>query len=387
MRRRITRLFLCVGLASATLAAQPTQPPPAAPTFLETLIAAEQADQARFGAINSLSLKSKFTGAIGIAAGRTTRSWLFDRARVGKDDRGYDARQWRWASVTKQIVAVLVLQEVAKGTVALDQPVARYLPQFSSANAGKITVRQLLRHQSGLPNPDDTANGAPGMAPFYLPGYKGNRDPRTGYCAGPVKGEPGGNWAYNNCDYIVAGALLEAVTGKHWAKLVEERIAKPLGLRSLRAFPAGGQTHTGLAGGKPEPKIDFAAFGAAGGLQGTLDELLVFDRALLAGTLLPPAQLAEMWNGQPDLGYIALGQWVFEARLKDCAQPVRLVERRGSIGGVQVRNFIAPDRGVAIVVFADQAEGDFEFGEIWQGSGFSHDLLNTALCKSGDLAK
>lgn len=324
--------------------------------------------------------QAKFSGALGISSGKITQSWHFNRARVDKNDKGHDAQLWRWVSVTKQVIAVLVLQEVGKGMIDLDQPLSRYLPKFASANAGRITVRQLLRHQSGLPNPDDVQASATAMSAYYLPVYKGSRDPLTGYCAGAPKGEPGGNWAYNNCDYIVAGALLEAVTGKKWSKLVQERIAKPLGLKTLGAYPTGKPTHGGLVGGRPEPKIEFAAFAASGGLYGTLDDLLEFDRALMSGKLLAQKELDQLWDGQADLGYIALGQWVFDAPLKDCPKPIKLVERRGAIGGVQVRNFIAPESQTAVAIFTDKSEGDFQFGEIWQGVGFSHDVLNFALC-------
>jgi D-alanyl-D-alanine carboxypeptidase len=269
---------------------------------------------------------------------------------------------WRWASVTKQVVATLVMQEVAKGSIDLDKPVSTYLPNFKSPNAAKITVRQLLRHQSGLPNPDDTAATPDALAAYYAPDYKGSRDPLSGYCAGPVKGEPGGNWAYNNCDYIVAGALLKAVTGKPWQTLVQERVAKPLKLKTLAAFPSKVVTMPGRIDGKPEPAIQFESFGAAAGLYGSARDLWRFDRALMTGKLLPEKQRAEMWDGQPQLGFIALGQWAFEAPLKGCAKPVRIVERRGAVGGVQVRNF--------------------DFGEVWQGSGFSHDLLAAAACAS-----
>lgn len=292
----------------------------------------------------------------------------------------YPSTRWRWASVTKQIVAVLVLQEVAKGRIDLDAPLSRYLPRFKSANASLITVRQLLRHQTGLPNPDDTPAGAAGMASYYLPGFKSNRDPLGGYCSGPVKGTPGAGWTYNNCDYIVAGALLKAVTGKSWDRLVKDRIARPLGLRSLIVLRSGkyeGANQFKLAG-DIEPELDFSAFGAAGSLAGSAEDLLAFDRALMNGKLLPPAQLAELWDGQAELGYIALGQWVFTVPLKGCAAPVKIVERRGAIGAVQVRNFILPDQKVAAAVFV--ANPEFDFGEIWQGSGFSHDLLALAAC-------
>jgi D-alanyl-D-alanine carboxypeptidase len=54
------------------------------------------------------------------------------------------------------------------------------------------------------------------------------------------------------------------------------------------------------------------------------------------------------------------------------------VERRGYVGGIQARNIIAPGRGVTVVMFSNQA--DYDFGEIWQGKGLSHDVLAAALC-------
>ena len=336
-------------------------------------------------ALNALIAKSQFSGSVSISYKPTSTAtgeitFTIGRKKLGKTDKGHASTYWRWASVTKQIIAVLVLQEVGRGSIALDEPVAKYLPGFASPNAAKMTVRQLLRHQSGLPNPDETTPDANGIPSYYLPVSSYDRDPLKGYCAGPVKGEPGGNWAYNNCDYIVAGALLEAVTGKSWQMLVQERIARPLDLRSLQAFPSKSLTRGGTVGGKLEPAIDVASYGASGALLGSARDLLAFDQALMTGKLLPQKELEQLWDGQADLGYIALGQWVFKASLKDCAKPVRLVERRGAIGGVQVRNFMAPDSQTAIAIFTDKSEADFAFGEIWQGSGFSHDVLNATLC-------
>ncbi len=284
--------------------------------------------------------------------------------------------RWRWASVTKQVVATLIMQEVAKGSIDLDKPVSAYLPDFKSPNASTVTVRQLLRHQSGLPNPDDTAKGKGGVPAYYAKVDKALQNPLTGYCAGSAKGETGGNWSYNNCDYIVAGALLEAVTKTPWQKLVSDRIAKPLGLKSLAAFPTTAPT----VKSKAEGRYKFETFGASAGLYGTAQDLLEFDRALMGGELLPEAQRAEMWDGQPNLGFIALGQWAFGAELKGCPFPVRIIERRGAIGGVQVRNFMLPDNRVVVVAFTNR--NDFDFGEIWQGKGFSFDLLSAAACAS-----
>ena len=85
---------------------------------------------------------------------------------------------WRWASVTKQVTAALVMQQVDSGRIALDEPVTRYLPDFAGPTGSAVTVRRLLQHTSGLPNPDDTPRGGDGFPEFYL-----GRGPRTGNAA------------------------------------------------------------------------------------------------------------------------------------------------------------------------------------------------------------
>lgn len=319
-----------------------------------------------------------FDGTILVAKGDQIET----RASVGSAAPGGGApvpadAVWRWASVTKQVVATLVMQEVAAGRIALDAPLTRYLPGFRGPTGGTITVRQLLRHQSGLPDPSDEA-AAPG---FYTAAYKGSRDPLTGYCAGKPREAPGGAWRYNNCDYMVAGALLQAVTGKSWDRLVQERIAGPLKLRSVRATRPLSATVAGYEDGEPEAPQELSAYGASAGLSGTIDDLWRIDRALLSGRLLPAAARAEMWDGRPELGFIALGQWVFSVPLKGCPAPVRIVERRGAIAGVEVRNFLLPDSYRVVIAFTNRA--GYDFGEVWQGKGFSHDLLAAAACATG----
>ncbi|MFC0590493.1 serine hydrolase domain-containing protein [Novosphingobium aquiterrae] len=378
-------------LAAATgAAAQPAAPPPPAaakapPVSAEAKAKIERSRQGgeRFAAFMASSRETAkaagFSGEFGMAymSQRTAAPATPALAVAAQNADGTSRKAnglWRWASVTKQVVAVLVLQEVQAGKMALDQPITRYLPDFAAPNAAKITVRQLLRHQSGLPNPDDSMPGPDGVPSFY---QTAAGEPLA-YCAGPPKGNPGGKWDYNNCDYIVAGALLEKVTGKTWQKLVADRIAVPLALSTLAAYPTGLPTQSGVNEGKPEAPRDLARYGAAASLFGSMSDMLKFDLALANGKLLDRQRRAQLWDGQADLGFIALGQWVFEAPLKGCAAPVRVVERRGAIGGVQVRNFILPDQEVAVALFSDN--GDFDFGEIWQGKGLSYDMLSLAAC-------
>jgi D-alanyl-D-alanine carboxypeptidase len=210
----------------------------------------------------------------------------------------------------------------------------------------------------------------------------GNAARTVGFCSGKAKAARGGQWEYNNCDYLVLGAALQAVTGRSYARLVEERIAAPLRIRTLR--PArdgaqhGGAVATGYDGSAPVPEVNVATGGAAAALTGSASDLARFDRGLMTGRLLNPAARTTAWAGDAKLGFMALGVWSFPARLKGCAAAVQLVERRGDFAGTQVRNVIAPALGRAVILFTNDASA--EFGEVWQGKGLTFDLLSAAFC-------
>ncbi len=287
---------------------------------------------------------------------------------------------WRWASVTKQVVAVLVMQEVEKGRIDLDAPASRYLKSVTLPGGEAVTVKRLLNHTSGLFDPEDGPKDKDGIPLTYL---RSSSKPAPGLdpqCLKPSGRAPGEGFRYNNCDYLVLGALLEAVTGEPFASLVADRIAKPLGLKSLRVLKPGDHDDvTGTDGkGGTDAGIDPGRFGPAANLAGTSDDLLKFDRALIDGTLLGKAATETMWAGDPKLGYAALGVWSYPVKPRGCTAAQHIVERRGEVGNVQVRNLIAPERGIAIVAFA--ATSTTDFGEPWQGKGLTFELLSAALC-------
>lgn len=334
------------------------------------------ADAAARARVTQAIVASGFAGTYAVSAGpRTIAAGSVGLAVPDRPAAFTYEQLWPWASVTKQVVATLVMQEVDAGRIALDAPAARYLPSIGS---GGPTVRQLLQHRSGLANPDDTPVAANAMPAYYT----ASGDPLR-YCL-TRRGAAGGQWRYNNCDYVVLGALLERTTRTAMPQLFAQRIAAPLGMTAhFAGNPVDTRADAQWAGGPTAAERQvLARYGAAGGLVGTAGDLIAFDRALLSGLLLTDAARRTMWQGDAALGGMALGQWSFQASIKGCAAPVRIVERRGAIGRFAVRNILLPDRGWSIALFTNRGdpEGAKGFGEIWQGQGISYAVVAAAAC-------
>ncbi len=316
--------------------------------------------------LTTFASTAKFEGTIVIG----NRSRVEAEIAVGPGNR--IGKRLPFASITKQIVATMVMRTVATGKVDLDAPASRYLPGLLKSPRPSPTVRELLQHRAGLRNPDTTPLDQ-GTPSFYTNGPTG-----LDWCL-DQRGAAGGNWNYNNCDFVALAALIEAVERKPFAKILKTRIFDPAKMPHTRLVSAndGAKAFDGAEGNYP---LMISRLAGAGGLAGTARDLWAFDRALLAGKLLPETHRATMWQGDPALGYMALGQWSFEVPIKGCAKPVAVIERRGSWGRYQSRNLILPDLGKIIVVLSERGEDSFDFGEIWQGSGFSHDVLSLAAC-------
>ncbi len=346
--------------------------------------ATAQADTARLdAAIEREHAAGRFDGVVLVGQADAV---AYQRA-IGLADR--DAKRphtvdavWRWASVSKQLAAVLAMQQVEQGKLSLDARLSTLLPAFKAPRAADISLRMLLQHTSGLPNPD-------ARPAFYSARFAKDNGPVAAalrYCSGKPLAEPGAGFSYNNCDTLVLQAVLERVRGQPYARLLQSAVAQPLGLTQMAmASVMPGTASTGMPTGyidakTVEPAFNLASFGAGGAVRGTPQELWQFDRALMQGRLLGQDALRTLWQGEPKLGYVALGAWSFPAKLAGCPANVALVERRGQIGGVQVRNLMAPALGSALIVFSNTAQT--EFGEIWQGKGLAHELASAAFCGS-----
>ena len=147
-------------------------------------------------------------------------------------------------SLSKSITALAVMQLVAEGRVDLDAPVHRYLPWFRLADAevsARITARHLLHHASGIP-------AGPGLRSMLGDGDVDLAERVAGFADVVPRREPGVAFEYSNANYLVLGALVEAVAGEPYAAVVRARIFEPLGMRHAFADPAAAVA-AGLATG------------------------------------------------------------------------------------------------------------------------------------------
>ena len=214
--------------------------------------------------------------------------------------------EFRVGSLTKTFVAVMLLQLVADGTIGLDDLVTEHAAELTIAEG--ITVRQLLAHRSGLPEHTDGELGPPVFADparSWTP-----HDVLDLVAEQPRDFRPGEQFAYSNTNYIVAGLLLEQVTGLSTAENLRTRIVEPLGLSHTYLAPDGEREPIGafsrsLPGGDTDGGSYHAletVAGAAGAVVSTAADIATFIRALAHGELLAAETYAEMTRGFPTEG-------------------------------------------------------------------------------------
>ncbi|HJX43337.1 MAG TPA: serine hydrolase domain-containing protein [Geodermatophilus sp.] len=280
--------------------------------------------------------------------------------------------QVRIASNTKTFVAVVVLQLVEEGLVELDAPVERYLPGLVRGPGGDghgITVRQLLQHTSGLPDYDDVV-----VADFLavVHRYVEPHQLLDIALARPAAFAPGTAWEYSNTNYVVAGLLVQEVTGRPVGEQITSRIIEPLGLEDTY-WPGEGEQE--LRGEHPRgyfattPQEDYTdvtvqdpSFGwAAGQLVSTPRELLEFSTALLGGELLTPKSLAQMQATVPAPEATASGDASYGLGLQTVSLSCggTAWTHGGDIPGFETRGAVTADgRGAVLAVTALPTELD-----------------------------
>jgi D-alanyl-D-alanine carboxypeptidase len=223
-----------------------------------------------------------------------------------------DDRFWI-GSVTKTFVATAVMQLVAQHRLRLDDTVHRYLPGRLRAGR-RIRIRHLLNHSSGLP---EYMRYEPWSSTIA-------RNPRAVIPARrlissvaklPLEYRPGSRATYSNTNYLVLGEILERVTDRRVASLLQRRIFTRLGLadtafESARRPLPRDEMHGYDITVSPPRDVSLHRLGgpwADGAVVSNARDLAVFFGSLLRGELVPPALVAQMRKVFPGSHGIGLG--------------------------------------------------------------------------------
>jgi peptidoglycan/LPS O-acetylase OafA/YrhL/CubicO group peptidase (beta-lactamase class C family) len=281
----------------------------------------------------------------------------------------------RIGSLSKMLTAVVVLQLVEEGTVALDAPVAEWLPD-ALPSGDAVTVRQLLQHTSGLYDyledrqfvsqayqdperlwrPEEMVAYAAQFPPLFLPG-----EPES--------------WDYSNTNFVLLGMIVEQATGRPLNEELRERIFEPLAMRETYSVPADAVEGPQARGfSRSDDQTDVAmsfAFGTAN-IVTSVGDLRRFGLGLFTGQLLEPETqgLMEQFvsgKGQYDMPDLEYGLGLMRNRLpvgpgpdgeERAADASRVVGHIGGFGGFRAALWYHPESGTLLALSVNQAAID-----------------------------
>jgi CubicO group peptidase (beta-lactamase class C family) len=343
-RRSFTITMACtpLGMAASSLAAAVADDPKLE-QLLESIVTKYGLPALAGGMVNVSGLQR--AGVAGVRkAGARTQATLADLWHLGSD--------------TKAMTASLVGMLVEEGKLQWEAPLAVVFPKVSAlqkADLGKVTVSQLLHHTAGLPANLKWADLQ----------AKARRvaDQREAALEEAIRTRlitaPGSTYLYSNTGYVLAGLVVENLTGKSWEDVMQQRLFTPLGMRSAGFGGIGkpgkeDQPWPHLENGTPLPQNGPAVdnppvMGPAGTVHATLEDWAKFIADHLRGArgekaLLKPATY-EMLH-KPGLNDYAMG-WLAVSR--PWAGGVALTHSGDNTMNHCV-TWLAPQKGFAAIV-------------------------------------
>ncbi len=211
-------------------------------------------------------------------------------------------------SITKTFVSTTLLLLLEDGLLSLDDTIGKFVGPYPNIS-GQATIRQLLSHRTGF---NDYLNENPAIMSAWV----ANLDSiwiadtiLTHYVLQP-NFPLGTSWSYSNTNFLLAGRIIENITGQPWYEVLRERVLLPQGLTHTFAYPwestgsqpighawldvdGNGSVDDVQGVGLPIEGF-FSLAGSAGCLMSTPEDIARFDERLFGGYILQPATLAEM---------------------------------------------------------------------------------------------
>lgn len=280
-------------------------------------------------------------------------------ARIHPDKAATPDMRYSIGSISKQFAATAILLLQEQGKLTLDDPVGKYVPGLTRGN--EVTIREILSHTSGYQDyaPEDypVASQLKPVTPQEI---------LKEWATKPLDFEPGTQWQYSNTNYVIAGLIIEKVSGEKLFDFLTEHIFKPLGMKSTwnsdsKALPpadAAPYMRNALGPLRPVPNGGEGWMFAAGELAMTAHDVGLWDISLMQRSVLKPESYDQMFT---------------EVKLKDgkgthYGLGVEILDRdghhsiehSGEVNGFVSDNEVLIDDGIAVTVLTNHMAGGAE---------------------------
>jgi D-alanyl-D-alanine carboxypeptidase len=307
--------------------------------------------------LDAASAAGQFAGAVRVARNGDT---VFDYVS-GQADRERGVANtlntlFRIGSMNKMFTAVSILQLVEAGKIALDVPIASYLPDYPNKDlASRVTVKHLLTHTGGTGD-------------FFGPEFNQHRlelcehsDYLKLFGTRDVAFAPGERFAYSNYGYQLLGAIIEAVAGQSYYDYVHEHIYAPAGMLASASLPEAVEVPGRSIGytaqipgsnGVLQPNTDTLPCRgtSAGGGYSTVGDLIRFSEALRTGKLVSPQLLEEATRTQMEMGP---GTGYGYGFVSSQVNGTRAFGHSGGAPGMSANLMVFPELGYEVAIAAN----------------------------------
>jgi D-alanyl-D-alanine carboxypeptidase len=277
----------------------------------------------------------------------------YGRAKLDPAVEATPAMRYSIGSISKQFTAAAILLLEQQGKLSIDDTVSKYIPDLTRAN--EVTIRMLLSHTSGYQDywPEDY------VMPPMLEATTA-QDILDVWGKKPLDFDPGTKWQYSNTNYVIAGRIVEQVSGKPLMEFLQQNVFKPLDMRAvwnsdaqkLGDTDAEGYVRYALGPLRPAPKEGKGWMFAAGELAMPAYDLAQWDISVMVRSLLDAKSYDEMFAPvnlkSGESSHYALGLFV-----RDTNGHVTY-EHSGEVSGFVSDNVVFPNDKAAIAVLTNQ---------------------------------
>ncbi|NIG54899.1 beta-lactamase family protein [Chitinophaga sp. Cy-1792] len=244
--------------------------------------------------LNILEQKDKYMGSIAVSQnGHLLYSRAIGYSDIATSKQATTDTRYRIGSISKMFTAALIMRAVEEKKITLAQTLDKYYPQIP--NAGKINIRELLTHRSGIHNFTNDS-----IYWTYYTQPKTEKEMMQLITASPSDFEPGTKLEYSNSNYVILTFILEKLYGKPYAELLQTRIAQPQGLKNTyfggKINTANNECYSYFHNDKwtLAPETSSTITQGAGALVSTPTDLTIFIEKLFNGSIVSKNTLDTM---------------------------------------------------------------------------------------------